>query len=187
METGLKIPSAKDDRPRLPLARRAGPPARPGHHPVPQGHDVRRSTSAAASSTSPPTSPTASACSTGIATAMVDYPIGDLIAERVRAMGVKPFYKRFEHDGVARPEHGHRLQRPRPRRPRARSSSTTAPTRRRRCSSPATSTGRRSSRGGVRWFHSGGIFAALSETTAELIIEGMQAAQGSTARSCRST
>ena len=31
--------------------------------------------------------------------------------------------------------------------------------------------------GGVRWFHSGGIFAALSETTAELIIEGMQAAK----------
>ena len=32
---------------------------------------------------------------TGIASAMVDYPIGDLIAERVRAMGVKPFYKIF--------------------------------------------------------------------------------------------
>src|SRR5262249_32599021 len=31
--------------------------------------------------------------------------------------------------------------------------------------------------GGVRWFHSGGIFAALSETTSELILEGMQAAQ----------
>jgi 2-dehydro-3-deoxygluconokinase len=31
--------------------------------------------------------------------------------------------------------------------------------------------------GGVRWFHSGGIFAALSPTTAELIIEGMQAAK----------
>ena len=29
---------------------------------------------------------------------------------------------------------------------------------------------------GVRWFHSGGIFAALSETTGELIIEAMQAA-----------
>jgi 2-dehydro-3-deoxygluconokinase len=29
----------------------------------------------------------------------------------------------------------------------------------------------------VRWFHSGGIFAALSETTGELIIEGMQAAK----------
>jgi 2-dehydro-3-deoxygluconokinase len=30
---------------------------------------------------------------------------------------------------------------------------------------------------GVRWFHSGGIFAALSETTAEVIIEGMTAAK----------
>ncbi len=40
---------------------------------------------------------------TGIATAMVDYPIGDLIAERVRAMGVRPFYKQFEHDGVDGP------------------------------------------------------------------------------------
>jgi 2-dehydro-3-deoxygluconokinase len=31
---------------------------------------------------------------------------------------------------------------------------------------------------GLRWFHSGGIFAALSETTSALIIEGMQAAKG---------
>jgi 2-dehydro-3-deoxygluconokinase len=31
--------------------------------------------------------------------------------------------------------------------------------------------------GGVRWFHSGGIFAALSETTGEVIIEGMNAAK----------
>jgi 2-dehydro-3-deoxygluconokinase len=30
---------------------------------------------------------------------------------------------------------------------------------------------------GVRWFHSGGIFAALSETTAEVIIEAMKAAK----------
>jgi 2-dehydro-3-deoxygluconokinase len=30
---------------------------------------------------------------------------------------------------------------------------------------------------GVRWFHSGGIFAALSETTAELIVEAMRAAK----------
>ena len=29
----------------------------------------------------------------------------------------------------------------------------------------------------MRWFHSGGIFAALSPTTAELVIEGMQAAK----------
>ena len=32
-------------------------------------------------------------------------------------------------------------------------------------------------RGGVRWLHSGGIFASLSETTADLIVEGMQAAK----------
>ena len=31
--------------------------------------------------------------------------------------------------------------------------------------------------GGVRWFHSGGIFAALSPTTSELIIEGIKAAK----------
>ena len=30
---------------------------------------------------------------------------------------------------------------------------------------------------GVRWFHSGGIFAALSETTGELIVEAMRAAK----------
>ena len=34
---------------------------------------------------------------TGVASAMVDYPIGALIAERVRAMGVKPFY--YAHIG----------------------------------------------------------------------------------------
>src|SRR5436309_11023572 len=37
---------------------------------------------------------------TGLASAMVDYPIGELIAERVRAMGVRSFYKHFKHDGV---------------------------------------------------------------------------------------
>src|SRR5579872_1232858 len=40
---------------------------------------------------------------TGIVSAMSDYPIGELIAERVKAMGVKPFYKRFKHDGVRGP------------------------------------------------------------------------------------
>src|SRR5918994_4488713 len=37
---------------------------------------------------------------TGIASAMVDYPIGELIAGQVRAMGVTPFYKMFKHDGA---------------------------------------------------------------------------------------
>src|SRR5690606_36534397 len=56
---------------------------------------------------------------TGVATAMVDYPIGDLIAERVRAMGVKAFYKRFAHNGVNGPnmalvysDRGHRGRAP---------------------------------------------------------------------------
>ena len=34
--------------------------------------------------------------------AMVDYPIGDWVATG-RAMGVRPFYKRFTHDGVRGP------------------------------------------------------------------------------------
>ena len=40
--------------------------------------------------------------------------------------------------------------------------------------------------GGVRWFHSGGIFAALSPTTAEVIIEGMKAAKAAGAGAGRS-
>src|SRR5262245_11177975 len=36
----------------------------------------------------------------GVATAMVDYPIGDLVQTRVRETGVTPFYKWFQHDGV---------------------------------------------------------------------------------------
>src|SRR5437868_5937157 len=40
---------------------------------------------------------------TGICTAMVNYGIGDLVAERVRAMGVRPFYKQFHHNGVNGP------------------------------------------------------------------------------------
>jgi 2-dehydro-3-deoxygluconokinase len=69
---------------------------------------------------------------TAIASAMSDYPIGDLIAERVRAMGVKPFYKHFKHDGVTGPnmatvysDRGTACAR--------RWCSTTAATRRRRC------------------------------------------------------
>src|SRR5437868_9662196 len=39
----------------------------------------------------------------GIATAMVDYGIGELVRARVRETGVTPFYKWFEHDGVRGP------------------------------------------------------------------------------------
>ena len=113
---------------------------------------------------------------TGVASAMVDYPIGDLVAERVRAMGVKPFYKRFKHDGV----HGPNI-------------ATVYSDRGQGVRAPVVFYNRANEAGallkpgdfdwkaifgqGVRWFHSGGIFAALSQTTAELIIEAMRAAK----------
>ena len=113
---------------------------------------------------------------TGIATAMVDYPVGDLIAERVRAMGVKPFYKRFKHNGVNGPNmaavYSDRGQGVRP--PVVfynRSNEAAAQLK------PGDFDWNAIFAGGVRWFHSGGIFAALSETTGELIIEGMKAAK----------
>src|SRR5262245_42529839 len=40
---------------------------------------------------------------TAVVSAIVDYPIGELIAERVKAMGVTGIYKRFAHDGVLGP------------------------------------------------------------------------------------
>jgi len=113
---------------------------------------------------------------TGIVTAMVDYPIGALIAERVRAMGVIPFYKHFEHNGVNGPNmatvYSDRGQGVRP--PVVfynRSNEAGAQLK------PGDFEWDKVLAGGVRWFHSGGIFAALSETTGELIIEGMKAAK----------
>jgi 2-dehydro-3-deoxygluconokinase len=113
---------------------------------------------------------------TGVATAMVDYPIGRLVAERVRAMGVTPFYKRFSHDGARGPniatvysDLGHGVRPPVVFYNRSNEAAASL--------APgdfdwASIFGR-----GVRWFHSGGIFAALSDTTSEVIIEAMQAAK----------
>jgi 2-dehydro-3-deoxygluconokinase len=113
---------------------------------------------------------------TGIVTAMVDYPIGDLIAERVRAAGVKPFYKRFEHNGVNGPnmatvysDRGHGVRAPVVFYNRANEAAAQL--------RPGDFDWKSIFAGGVRWFHSGGIFAALSETTGELIMEGMKAAK----------
>ncbi len=113
---------------------------------------------------------------TGIATAMVDYPVGDLIAERVKAIGVKPFYKRFAHDGVAGPNMAAVYS--------DRGQGVRAPVVfYNRCNEAGAllKAGdfdwKAIFAGGVRWFHSGGIFAALSETTSDAIIEGMQAAK----------
>src|SRR5271170_3605627 len=113
---------------------------------------------------------------TGIATAMVGYPIGDLVGERVKAMGVKPFYKRFEHDGVTGPniaavysDRGYGVRAPVVFYNRANEAAAQL--------RPGDFDWRAIFSGGVRWFHSGGIFAALSPTTGELIIEAMQAAR----------
>src|SRR5215470_8010553 len=115
---------------------------------------------------------------TGILTAMVDYPIGDLIAERVRAMGVRPFYKRFAHDGVTGPnmatvysDCGQGVRPPVVFYNRANEAGALL--------KAGDFDWASIFRGGVRWFHSGGIFAALSDTTSDLIIEGMQAAKAS--------
>ena len=40
---------------------------------------------------------------TGVATAMVDYGIGELVESRIRERGVRPFFKRFSHDGMRGP------------------------------------------------------------------------------------
>jgi 2-dehydro-3-deoxygluconokinase len=113
---------------------------------------------------------------TAVASAMVDYPIGDLVAERVRAMGVKPFYKHFQHNGVNGPniatvysDRGHGVRAPVVFYNRAHEAAAQL--------KPGDFDWAEIFGGGVRWFHSGGIFAALSESTAELIIEGMQAAK----------
>jgi 2-dehydro-3-deoxygluconokinase len=113
---------------------------------------------------------------TGVVSAMVDYPIGDLIAERVRAMGVRPFYKRFAHNGVSGPnmatvysDRGLGVRAPVVFYNRANEAAAQLRT--------GDFNWKAIFDGGIRWFHSGGIFAALSETTGELIIEGMKAAK----------
>ncbi len=113
---------------------------------------------------------------TGIATAMVDYPIGELISERVRAMGVTPFYKRFAHNGVTGPnmatvysDRGQGVRAPVVFYNRSNEAAAQL--------KPGDFKWDQVFAGGVRWFHSGGIFAALSETTAELIIDGMRHAK----------
>jgi len=113
---------------------------------------------------------------TGIATAMVDYPIGDLIAERVRAMGVKPFYKHFKHNGVNGPnmatvfsDRGLGVRGPVVFYNRSNEAAGLL--------KPGDFNWKEIFGAGVRWFHSGGIFAALSPTTSDVIIEAMAAAK----------
>ena len=113
---------------------------------------------------------------TGVVSAMVKYPIGDLIAERVRLMGITPIYKYFEHNGVNGPnmatiysDRGFGVRAPVVFYNRSNEAGAQL--------KPGDFNWDEIFSNGVRWFHSGGIFAALSETTGELIIEGMKAAK----------
>jgi len=113
---------------------------------------------------------------TGVATAMVDYPMGNLVAERVRAMGVRPFYKNFEHNGVNGPniatvysDRGLGIRGPVVFYNRSNEAAAQL--------KAGDFDWKTIFAGGVRWFHSGGIFAALSPTTPDLIIEAMKAAK----------
>jgi 2-dehydro-3-deoxygluconokinase len=113
---------------------------------------------------------------TGVATAMVNYPIGELVQTRVRETGVRPFYKWFEHDGVRGPnmatvfsDRGHGVRPPVVFYNRCNEAGALL--------KPGDFDWAKILAGGVRWFHSGGIFAALSETTSEVIVEGMKAAK----------
>jgi len=113
---------------------------------------------------------------TGIATAIVDYPIGELIAGQVRAMGVTPFYRRFAHDGVHGPnmaavysDRGFGVRGPVVFYNRSNEAAAQL--------KPGDFDWQGIFGGGVRWFHSGGIFASLSPTTSDLIVEAMAAAK----------
>jgi len=113
---------------------------------------------------------------TAIVSAIVDYPVGDLIAQRVRAMGVEGFYKHFTHNGVNGPnmatvysDRGFGVRAPVVFYNRCNEAAAQL--------KPGDFDWDMIFAGGVRWFHSGGIFASLSASTGELIIEGMKAAK----------
>lgn len=112
----------------------------------------------------------------GIATAMVRYGIGELVQTRVRETGVIPYYKWFDHDGVRGPniatvysDRGHGVRPPVVFYNRANEAAALL--------RPGDFDWPAIFGAGVRWFHSGGIFASLSTTTPALIEEAMQAAR----------
>jgi 2-dehydro-3-deoxygluconokinase len=113
---------------------------------------------------------------TAIVSACVNYPIGHLVAERVRAMGVRGIYRWSEHDGVRGPniatvysDRGFGMRPPVVFYNRSEEAAARL--------GPGDVDWAGVFAPGVRWFHSGGLFAALSDSTSELIIEGMRAAR----------
>ncbi|MCL2180465.1 MAG: sugar kinase [Treponema sp.] len=114
-----------------------------------------------------------------VATAMVDYPIGQRIEADIRRAGVTPYYKRFAHDGVRGPnmaivwsDRGQGVRAPVVFYNRSDEAA-------QRLKPGSFDWDAIFSKGNVRWFHSGGIFSSLSPTTSELVIEAMEAAKKS--------
>ena len=119
---------------------------------------------------------------TAVASAMVNSPIGDRIQASVRRDGVTPYYRRFESDGVRGPnmaivwsDRGQGVRAP----VVFYNRSNEAAQRLKPGSFDWDEIFRKNADGspGIRWFHSGGIFSALSPTTSKLVIEGMKAAK----------
>jgi 2-dehydro-3-deoxygluconokinase len=119
---------------------------------------------------------------TAIASAMVDYPIGRRIEYAVQKAGVTPYYQRFASDGVRGPnmaivwsDRGQGVRAPVVFYNRANEAA--------QLLKPGSFDWDKifakgpNGTPGIRWFHSGGIFSALSPTTSELVIEAMQAAR----------
>ncbi len=113
---------------------------------------------------------------TAVATAMVDHGIGELVQARVREMGVEPIYKYMKHDGVRGPniatvysDRGLGVRPPVVYYNRANEAAAQL--------KPGDFDWNAIFGRGVRWFHSGGIYAAIGEQTSDLILEGMQAAK----------
>ena len=108
---------------------------------------------------------------------MVNYPIGELVQARVREIGRDARSTSGSSTTACAGRTSRRSTATAATASARRSSSTTGRTRPVALLKPGDFDWAAIFARGVRWFHSGGIFASLSETTAQLIIEGMQAAK----------
>ena len=111
-----------------------------------------------------------------IASAMVQYPPGWWIEAEVRKAGVTGIYKWFAYDGVRGPrmantwsDRGIGVRAPEVWYDRANEAGALL--------APGDFDWHSLFKEGVRWFHSGGIFASLSPSTSALILEAMTAAR----------
>jgi 2-dehydro-3-deoxygluconokinase len=114
---------------------------------------------------------------TSFVSACVEYPPGWWVETEVRKAGVKPYFKWFPFDGVRGPriantysDRGFGVRAPEVWYDRANEAGALL--------APGDFNWKEIFQSiGVRWFHSGGIFASLSNSTSELIVEAMSSAR----------